>query len=171
MKETNSIRGYEQAERNILRLCKTRMKCGITKKRLSQLSGVNEHTLNDTESGRYLPTIKTYNKLAQVFGWKNIDNTSVKKSSLIKTLSIDDLLDPPEPVKLLKPVIFTFTISSIYRIYAYEADRDNEYVFCYEGKQGIHHMFREIRGGWSRTFTDAQLIGKKIVEVNKDEKD
>ena len=171
MKETDSIRGYEQAERNISRLRKKRMKLGISQKRLSQLSGMNEHTLRDTENGRSSPTVANYNKLAQALGWKKIDSTSIRKAVQPKTLSIDDLLDPPEPVKLLKPVIFTFTISSIYRIYAYEADRDNEYVFCYEGKQGIHHMFREIRGGWSRTFTDAQLIGKKIVEVNKDEKD
>lgn len=42
---------------------------------------------------------------------------------------------------------------------------DNSYVFRYVGKQGIHHCFREARGGWSRTYTDAQLIGKSIQEV------
>ena len=38
-------------------------------------------------------------------------------------------------------------------------------VFRYEGKEGIHHCFREIRGGWTRTYTDTQLIGKRISEV------
>ena len=38
-------------------------------------------------------------------------------------------------------------------------------MFRYEGKHGIHHCFRETRGGWSRTYTDAQLIGKHIKEV------
>ena len=38
-------------------------------------------------------------------------------------------------------------------------------VFRYEGKHGIHHFFREERGGWTRTYTDVQLIGKRITEV------
>lgn len=38
-------------------------------------------------------------------------------------------------------------------------------VFRYEGKVGIHHCFRETRGGWTRTYTDVQLIGKRIAEV------
>ncbi len=39
------------------------------------------------------------------------------------------------------------------------------YVFQYEGTQGIHHCFREIHGGWSRTYTNSQLIDKRIMEV------
>lgn len=38
--------------------------------------------------------------------------------------------------------------------------------FCYIGKQGIHHCFKAVLGGWSRTYTDTQLIGKSILEVN-----
>ena len=45
---------------------------------------------------------------------------------------------------------------------------DNDCVFRYEGKQGIHHVFREIRGNWTRTYTDAQLIGKKVKEVDNE---
>ena len=39
------------------------------------------------------------------------------------------------------------------------------YVFQYEGTQGIHHCFREIHGEWSRTYTNSQLINKRIQEV------
>lgn len=39
------------------------------------------------------------------------------------------------------------------------------YVFQYLGTQGIHHCFREIHGGWSRTYTNSQLIDKRIQEV------
>lgn len=39
------------------------------------------------------------------------------------------------------------------------------FVFIYERKEGRHHMFREATGGWLRTYTDTQLIGKKITEV------
>ena len=38
-------------------------------------------------------------------------------------------------------------------------------IFKYAGKNGIHHVFTETQGGWKRTYTDAQLIGKKIEEA------
>ena len=40
------------------------------------------------------------------------------------------------------------------------------YRFIYLHKNGKHHVFREINGGWTRTYTDAQLVGKRILEVN-----
>ena len=39
------------------------------------------------------------------------------------------------------------------------------FVFQYLSTQGIHHCFREIHGGWSRTYTNSQLIDKRIMEV------
>ena len=39
------------------------------------------------------------------------------------------------------------------------------FVFQYLGTRGIHHCFREIHGGWSRTYTNSQLIDKRIMEV------
>lgn len=39
-------------------------------------------------------------------------------------------------------------------------------TFRYMGKDGIHHKFIEAHAGWSRTFTDAQLTGKKIEEAD-----
>ena len=41
------------------------------------------------------------------------------------------------------------------------------FFFQYKGKQGIHHCFTEIHGGWNRTYTDYQLIGKKIKEIKE----
>ena len=38
-------------------------------------------------------------------------------------------------------------------------------IFVYVRKEGRHHMFKEKRGGWIRTYTDTQLMGKKIREV------
>ena len=42
----------------------------------------------------------------------------------------------------------------------------NELNFEYMGKRGIHHCFRSVFGGWSRTYTDYQLVDKKILEVS-----
>ncbi len=39
------------------------------------------------------------------------------------------------------------------------------YIFQYLGTHGIHHCFKEIHGGWSRTYTDSQLIDKRVMEL------
>ena len=102
--------------------------------------------------------------MAQVLGLNKIPIPTQANTPKRTTLKEQETeLIPPEPVKLPTLVTFTFaTEGYVYKIYS--DAKDDEYVFSYEGKQGIHHMFREIRGGWSRTFTDAQLIGKKIEE-------
>lgn len=38
-------------------------------------------------------------------------------------------------------------------------------IFIYIRKDGKHHIFREQRGGWTRTYTDVQLMGKHVQEV------
>ena len=48
-------------------------------------------------------------------------------------------------------------------------DPEVGYTFRYLGKQGIHHVFREICCGWGRTYTDAQLVGKEVIEVQEAE--
>ena len=52
-----------------------------------------------------------------------------------------------------------------------ESNDDPEFgfTFRYLGKQGIHHTFREISCGWGRTYTDAQLVGKEVIEVQEAE--
>ena len=42
---------------------------------------------------------------------------------------------------------------------------ERDCIFMFLRKDGIHHVFREVRGGWTRTYTDAQLVGKNIQEV------
>ena len=48
-------------------------------------------------------------------------------------------------------------------------DPEFGFTFRYLGKQGIHHVFIEISCGWYRTYTDAQLVGKEVVEVSEAE--
>ena len=45
------------------------------------------------------------------------------------------------------------------------ASWERDCIFMFLRKEGIHHVFREVRGGWTRTYTDAQLVGKNIQEV------
>ena len=39
------------------------------------------------------------------------------------------------------------------------------FVFQYLGSHGIHHCFREIHGNWNRTYTNSQLVDKRIQEL------
>ena len=65
-------------------------------------------------------------------------------------------------MKNLSDLFTRFTVGKHYKI---EKEVDF-YVFEYSGMKGLHHCFKEIHGGWSRTYTDAQLIGKKIEEIS-----
>ena len=55
-----------------------------------------------------------------------------------------------------KKYLITDTRSKVY---------DESDYLVYLRKDGIHHMFRNYLGGWLRCFTDPQLIGKTIEEV------
>ncbi|MBQ7155502.1 MAG: hypothetical protein IJR85_08130 [Synergistaceae bacterium] len=59
--------------------------------------------------------------------------------------------------------VFSFTQCRCYVIK--DTPKSEGQVFRYLGKEGIHHKFIEAHIGWSRTFTDAQLTGKKIEEA------
>ena len=48
-------------------------------------------------------------------------------------------------------------------------DPEQGYTFRYLGKVGIHHVFIEVCGGWKRTYTDAQLVGKELIEVSEND--
>ena len=93
---------------------------------------------------------KTYKELAEVIGWSKGD----------RPLSYGEAEAVPR-----------FREGHIYRITTEEEQLkyrwNNECVFRFEYQEGIHYVFREIRGGWTRTYTDAQLIGKHVEEVKE----
>ena len=77
----------------------------------------------------------------------------------------------PSPVFIESPAPESrFHEGHVYRIIS--SDKwESECEFCYERQAGIHYIFREVRGGWTRTYTDAQLIGKTIKEGSNDNSD
>ena len=58
---------------------------------------------------------------------------------------------------------FSFIPQHLYSIKEKKSAED--YSFRYLGKHGRHHCFQSTLGGWTRTYTDNQLIGKVILEV------
>lgn len=168
MRATDTIRGNEEAERNIRGLSQFRKKRGLTQKELSQLSGISITDIGRYETQKRMPKVKNYNMLAKVFDWGKIPvEKAVKPKRAFIPSSPEkesDSLTVPFTVK------FQFVEGHSYQIMTTEKQEKEpvkDCIFYYEGKKGIHHMFREISGKWTRTYTDAQLIGKKIREVSE----
>lgn len=132
---------------NISNLYFLTMKAGLTVKELSQRTGISDYM-----HGKHAPPQKRYNALAEVFGWEKEKRPEQTKTKIEKYEAVEISYEDAPP--LPKPVEFTFEEGHKYRIH--ETKQENDIcVFKYEGKQGKHHMFREVRGGWTRTYTDA----------------
>ena len=168
MKETVTIREYEHAMRNIGQLQEYRNKRGWTIRELSQLSGVSDKQIRMYETGRELPTIRNYNKLTRVFNWKKITVITPRRVRKEPSIQMSEEFIESAAVTIPLNPKYEFDVGKEYRIL--ETEREvkapiKDCVFKYEGKEGLHHMFREVSGKWTRTYTDAQLVGKKIEEV------
>ncbi len=134
------------ALRNLAGLKEELASKGISEAELSRRSKIKASSIALYVRNKKLPGITDYNKLARVLGWEILTATSTEESAL-KT--------ERESVRA------KFIVGKKYKL-----DSANGCVFRYEGKQGIHHIFREVRGNWTRTYTDAQLIGARTEEVN-----
>ena len=165
---------------NLERLTNERRNKNLTRKMLSQLTGVSQHALGNYENELYskkklqYPTILNYNKLAKFFGWQKVDippeeekkakiREEYKKNQATKTETEDTFKFPDEKPLPIKPK-FKFLVGEKYSIADTKSKliEGDEQILIYIGKTGRHHQFKNMRGGWGITFTDNQLIGKFI---------
>ena len=140
-----------------------RKAAGMTLQHLATLSQLHYSTISDYEKGRRNPTAAIWKKLLQ-----GLSGEPVPVAPSRYTWRKVEPLTPSQPQ-------FIFDVGHVYSIRDHNfggahADGINPQYgtlceFRYEGKRGIHHCFREARGGWTRTYTDTQLIGKKIEEA------
>ena len=141
-----------------------RKKAGLRISELASVAKVNEGNLCRYEAGKKRPSLQTWEKLQRVL------RIGRKK---LQELQADTWITPPKK-ELPTPKTFSFIIGNTYTI---KDIRDGGQAYCemyphsgamclfrYAGKDGIHHVFIETQGGWQRTYTDAQLIGKQIKE-------
>ncbi len=136
-----------EALRNLAGLKEELANKKISEAELSRRSKIKASSIALYVRNKKLPGITDYNKLAGVFDWKILTATGTEESALKAER---------------ESVRAKFIVGKSYKI-----DSANGCVFRYEGKQGIHHIFREVRGNWTRTYTDAQLIGAKTEEVKE----
>lgn len=147
---------------NIARLKELREALNLNFYDISSLIGVDWSWLKRIEQGKILPSPKSYNKLASVFGWNTI-NVPPTHYQAPKT---------QKPIRSPAPTP-DFIIGHVYSIKDTGGGKrydmhvfDIECLFRFEGKQGELLRFTEIHGGWTLTYAPYQLIGKKIKEVN-----
>ncbi len=95
----------------------------------------------------------------------NQSKVFTKVKSYLELTGLQILADTPKTTQ--SPFFLEGHCYSIYSSqYGSSAAFERSYCFIFLRKEGIHHVFREAHGGWTRTYTDPQLIGKEIREVN-----
>ena len=131
---------------------------GISQKELAEKVGVERRTVGMWETG-HQPQKRYVSKLEEIFddcpknpeppppkvtAKKRIAENlrAIQRKFIVgKCYTITDSKNPPEGAILQQPVL------------------------RYERKDGIHHVFRAVRGKWITTYTDAQLVGRCVKEV------
>ena len=132
---------------------------GLATKDLACQVNLSPSTISNYERGKNRPTAESWKRICSVLGIE---------------ITRDDAWREVQEQFIYTPVTFTFTEGQCYSIRnkgvggAHNVcawNVEDLAVLRYVGKHGIHHCFKDIHGGWGRTYTDAQLIGKKIREV------
>ena len=148
------------------RLRKLRDTLGLSQREAAQRIGVSESSISNFEANRYAQGCSSQAKdKINAFLDAYEDKNDVWICSPNKDASYTK-----------KDAEFSFTKGRRYRICDSFSSLDDDYatlnpttgagcIFIYLRKEGKHHMFREERGGWNRTYTDKQLQGKHIREV------
>ena len=142
---------------NAQKLRKTRLFLNLTQRELSVRLGVSASTISRYENERTAVSPRVQKWVNRKYRQFHLSNKVIKSSKDHSVCSFMpqryySIADDDKVLhKLsLNPCIHDFNFN---------------YVFQYLGTQGIHHHFKEIHGGWSRTYTNSQLIDKRIQEV------
>ena len=143
---------------------------GMSQSSLANSIGVNKDTIRRWENGQSFPQGRFRKKLQDLFflaDWQgNTDNDNPKNSKIFYDF---EELKLKAINKARAAIAHSFTVGKCYSItdtnVTYEGNVLQKSILRYERKEGIHHVFREIRGNWIVTYTDSQLVGKFIKEV------
>ena len=146
-----------------VKLRELRISLGLSQENMGDKLGVRTGTISKYELGQRSKsaTENFYHHARRV-----LSNSPKVLHDDCPTLPVETFYD------LQKKIQHYFVKGMCYKIFSKLASGrgwkiDNTpFVFLYVGKNGIHHTFKEFNGGWSRTYTDAQLVDKVIQEVH-----
>ena len=135
------------------KLRKVRLYLNLTQKELGKRIGLSASTIFNYETERRTVSPRVRNLVNKMYRKHQLSKKVIKSAR-------DNTLCVFRPLKC-------YSIDDSDRILHRHIGKFNlGYVFQYQRTEGIHHCFREIRGGWSRTYTDCQLVDKRILEVS-----
>lgn len=135
---------------NAQKLRKTRLFLNITQRELSIRIGVSASSISRYENERTAVSPRVRKWVNRKYRQYHLSHKVIKfsKDNSVCAFMPQKCYSIADDDKILHHLTFPF-----------------DYIFQYLGTQGIHHCFREIHGGWSRTYTNSQLIDKRIQEV------
>lgn len=135
---------------NAQKLRKVRLFLNLTQRELSSRLGVSVSTISRYENERTAVSPRVRKWVDRKYRKHNLNKKVIKsaKDNSVCSFTPQMCYSIADDDKILHRFSFPFN-----------------YVFQYLGIQGIHHCFREIHGGWSRTYTNSQLIDKRVMEV------
>ena len=162
------MRNNKKAMENIRNLRRYREEKGLSRTELTRLLEFHDSAIRDYETGRKVPNVKSYDKLSLFFGWEILNKPIPTEKLIFEGIKTDDSWEKSwvearktEEKKLIKEVKereeatnFSFNVDEVYYI--------DGYNLRYVGKKCIHHCFKSVSGGWSRTYTNNQLVGRQI---------
>lgn len=142
---------------NAQKLRKTRLFLNLTQRELSVRLGISASTISRYENERTPVSPRVQKWVNRKYRQYHLNRKVIKSSKDHSVCSFMpqryySIADNDKVLHRLSlnPCILDFSFN---------------YIFQYLGTQGIHHCFKEIHGGWNRTYTNSQLIDKRIQEV------
>ena len=157
------------SEKDYRHLKELRQTLGLSKTSLAESLGVGRDTIRRWEKGTYFPQKRFQKKLKDLFGDDGYLTTKIKTRP--KEFYDMEEQSAKNAAQSRASIARSFIVGHYYNISdtpnPSESSTLQQSTLRYERKEGIHHVFREERGKWIVTYTDAQLIGKHIKEVQK----
>ena len=144
----------------------------ISQQELGNRLGVGRSTICSWECGKNVPKGIHAENLQAIFTDSLPKSETIKENPICEKNARYRQQENAEKSAATsrKSIQRSFTVGNCYTISENRLPLDANIlqysILRYECKEGIHHMFREIRGKWIVTYTDAQLIGKYVEEVN-----
>ncbi len=134
------------------KLRKVRLYLNLTQKELGKRIGLSASTISNYETEHRTVSLRVRKWVNKMYRKHHLSKKLIKSAR-------DNTLCAFVPHRC-------YSINDDDRILHHHfANLIHGYIFQYERTEGIHHCFREIRGGWSITYTDCQLLDKRILEV------
>ncbi|MBQ6664112.1 MAG: helix-turn-helix transcriptional regulator [Synergistaceae bacterium] len=143
---------------------------GISQEKLADNVGVGRDTVRRWEKGTSTPQRRFNKKLTDIFD-DNLTLGPPDETSEENTATNKKVEPSITPAESRAAIARSFIVGKCYYIHEKNLvaswDVLQQTALRYERKSGIHHVFRAVKGNWLITYTDAQLVGKNVKEVDE----